>query len=185
LLVGNTDNDLRNPEWKASWTRISGGRHGEIWSTETRAGWSAADGALRGGDAQHARPRIVAFNVHGNPADYRFFRYAYASCLLDDGYFSIHRQGRHVQQRSVVRRNTTSSWGGRCRGRRPPSGVKESGAGIFRMEWCSSIPPWSGRTVTVEPGLRRLAGTQDPAVNDGAVAGRVSLWPKDGIVLRR
>ena len=32
-------------------------------------------------------PHLVGFNVHGDPTDYRFFRYAYASCLLDDGYF--------------------------------------------------------------------------------------------------
>lgn len=34
-------------------------------------------------------PRIVGFNVSGTADDYQFFRYAFTSCLLDDGYFSF------------------------------------------------------------------------------------------------
>ena len=32
-------------------------------------------------------PHLVGFNVHGQTNDYRFFRYAYTSCLLEDGCF--------------------------------------------------------------------------------------------------
>jgi hypothetical protein len=46
-------------------------------------------------------------------------------------------------------------------------------------------PGNAARTVEVEPGLRRLAGNQDRAVNDGAAVSRLRLPPKDGIVLRR
>jgi hypothetical protein len=46
-------------------------------------------------------------------------------------------------------------------------------------------PAIVSRKVTVGSGLRRLAGTQDPAFNDGAVVSQVTLGPKDGIVLRR
>jgi hypothetical protein len=46
-------------------------------------------------------------------------------------------------------------------------------------------PTSSARTVKLEPGLRRIAGKQDPATNDGAAVSRVTLAPKDGIVLRR
>jgi hypothetical protein len=48
------------------------------------------------------------------------------------------------------------------------------------------VNPTTGiRTVNIEPGLRRLAGKQDPVVNNGAAASRLTLRPKDGIVLRR
>lgn len=40
-------------------------------------------------------------------------------------------------------------------------------------------------TVAMEPGLRRLAGKQDPAVNNGSSAVSVTLEAKDGIILQR
>ena len=46
-------------------------------------------------------------------------------------------------------------------------------------------PTSSMKTVKLEPGLRRLAGNQDPAVNNGSAVGQVTLGPKDGIVLLR
>jgi hypothetical protein len=46
-------------------------------------------------------------------------------------------------------------------------------------------PGSAARTVELEPGLRRLAGNQGSAVNDGAAVSRLRLPPKDGIVLRR
>src|SRR5882672_2807669 len=185
LLVGNTDNDLGNPEWKG---QLDGGFlegvMGEIWSTETRAGWSAAMERYRAVMRNTRGPRIVAFNVHGNPADYRFFRYAYASCLLDDGYFSF--TDKAVMYSSVPWFDEYDFKLGRALSGPPAA---EWSQGVWRRDFQNGVvlvnPTMVGRTVTVEPGLRRLAGTQDPAVNDGAVAGRVSLWPKDGIVLRR
>src|SRR5436190_10724032 len=61
---------------------------GESWSMEKRAGWDKMMQHYRAVLANTRPPRIVGFNVHGRPKDYRFFRFAYASCLLDDGYFS-------------------------------------------------------------------------------------------------
>src|SRR5947208_3287852 len=61
--------------------------------------------------------------------------------------------------------------------------------GVWRRDFQNGValvnPTILSRTVTVERGLRRLAGTQDPAVNDGAAVSEVTLKPKDGIVLRR
>src|SRR5882762_10337506 len=90
LLIGNVDNDLGNPEWKGQLHgALLEGLMGEIWSIETRAGWPAVMARYRAVMKNTRAPKIVAFNVHGSPVDYRFFRYAYASCLLDDGYFSF------------------------------------------------------------------------------------------------
>src|SRR5262249_54173450 len=84
LLMGNTAGaDLSNAEWRA---RLDGafleGLMGLDWSIETRAGWPQMMAFYRLVTANLRGPRLVGFNVHGNPADYRFFRYAYASCLL-------------------------------------------------------------------------------------------------------
>ena len=43
-------------------------------------------------------PRIVGFNVSGTADDYRFFRYAFTSCSLDDGYFSFTDRTRVLQR---------------------------------------------------------------------------------------
>jgi len=43
----------------------------------------------------------------------------------------------------------------------------------------------SPQTVDIGPGYRRIAGTQDPTVNNGAVATSVTLAPRDAIVLTK
>ena len=90
LLIGNVDHDLANPEWRGV---LDGafleGLMGERWSIETWGGWEAMMRRYRAVLANTRAPHLVGFNVHGDPKDLRFFRYAYASCLLDDGYFSF------------------------------------------------------------------------------------------------
>jgi hypothetical protein len=90
LLLANVDHDLANPEWRG---RLEGafleGLMGERWSIESRAGWGAMMQRYRAALANTRAPHLVGFNVHGDPGDERFFRYAYASCLLGDGYFSF------------------------------------------------------------------------------------------------
>ena len=41
------------------------------------------------------------------------------------------------------------------------------------------------KTVEVEAGLRHLDGRQDPGVNNGQIAGQVTLADGDGVVLVR
>jgi PAS domain-containing protein len=89
LLVANVDHDLSDPAWRGV---LDGafleGLMGERWSIETGAGWEAMMARYRAALSNTRAPHLVGFNVHGDPRDRRFFRYAYASCLLDDGYFS-------------------------------------------------------------------------------------------------
>lgn len=129
-------------------------------------------------------PNIVGFNVHGSPTDYRFFRYAYTSCLLDDGYFSFTDKSREYS--SVPWFDEYDYKLGKAISE-PPAAAWSNG--VWRRDFQYGIalvnPTNTARTVTVEPGLRRLAGGQDPAVNDGSAAGRLTLGPKDGIVLRK
>jgi hypothetical protein len=185
LLIGNIDNDLGNPEWKA---QLDGGLlegiMGETWSIETRAGWSAAMARYRAVMRNTRGPKIVGFNVHGSPVDYRFFRYAFTSCLLDDGYFSF--SDKAAMYSSVPWFDEYNFKLGRALSGPPPGAWSQ---GVWRRDFQNGVvlvnPTSASRTVAVGPGLRRLAGTQDPAVNDGAAVSRVTLQPKEGIVLRR
>lgn len=90
LLIGNADNDLAAPQWRGA---LDGafleGLMGERWSIERREGWGAMMARYRAALRNTRAPRLVGFNVHGDPRDLRFFRYAYASCLLDNGHFSF------------------------------------------------------------------------------------------------
>ena len=185
LLLANTDNDLTNPLWRG---QLEGafleGLMGEHWSIEAQGGWGAMMQRYRAVMRHTKPPKLVGFNVHGNPADYRFFRYAYASCLLDDGYFSF--TDRASGYSSVPWFDEYEHKLGRALSQPPVASWRE---GVWRRDFEHGVvlvnPETTPRTVEVEPGLRRLAGLQDTAVNDGAAVSRLRLPPKDGIVLRR
>jgi hypothetical protein len=185
LLVANTDNDLANPEWRG---QLDGGfleaQMGLSWSLEARAGWRKMMERYRAVLRNTRPPKIVGFNVHGNPSDYRFFRYAYTSCLLDDGYFSFTDKSREYS--SVPWFDEYDHKLGNALSAPPSAAWSQE---VWRRDFQNGVvlvnPTSSVEAVQLEPGLRRLAGNQDPAVNDGSAAGRVILGPKDGIVLRR
>lgn len=185
LLIGNTDNDLGNPQWR---NQLDGAfleaQMGLKWSLEARAGWQAMMDRYRKVLHNTRPPGIVGFNVFGRPTDYRFFRYAYASCLLDDGYFSFTDTAKEYS--SVPWFDEYDYKLGKALGGPPRAAWKD---GVWRRDFQAGVvlvnPTSSVKTIELEPGLRRLAGRQDPAVNDGAVASKVTLASKDGIMLRR
>jgi Hypothetical glycosyl hydrolase family 15 len=185
LLMGNTDNDLANPKWR---DQLNGGflegMMGHIWSVETWAGWGAMMQRYRAVLQNTREPKVVGFNVSGAVDDYRFFRYAYTSCLLDDGYFSFTDESKgysSVPWFDEYEYNLGNALSG------PPNDVWADG--IWRRDFQNGVvfvnPTNWTRKVNVEPGLRRLSGKQDPVVNDGSAVGQLTLRPKDGIVLRR
>jgi hypothetical protein len=185
LLIGNSDGDLANPEWRK---QLEGafleGLMGERWSIESWDGWPAMMARYRAVLANTGPPNIVGFNVHGAARDYRFFRYAFTSCLLDDGYFSFTDKAR--EHSSVPWFDEYDHRLGAALSAPPTAPWR---AGVWRRDFAHGVvlvnPTSETRTIAIEPGLRRLAGRQDPAVNDGSIAKQVTLRSKDGIVLRR
>jgi hypothetical protein len=185
LLIGNTDNDLANPQWQG---QLDGGllegQMGLSWSLETWSGWGKMMERYRAVLKNTRPPRIVGFNVHGSPTDYRFFRYAYASCLLDDGYFSF--TDKSVVYSSVPWFDEYDHKLGNARSGPPATAWSQE---VWRRDFENGVvlvnPTMFAKTVKLEPGLRRLVGNQDPAINDGSPASLVTLAPKDGIVLLR
>jgi hypothetical protein len=138
-------------------------------------------------------PKLVIFNVRGDPNDYQFFRYAFATCLMDDGFFSFSDEGTY-QYGTVewfdeydLAGSGKTNWMGRA-----VSGpqVKPWKNGVIRRDFENAVvlvnPRGNGAvTVTVENGLSRIAGKQDRVVNNGQAAGSIKLQDGDGIVLVR
>jgi Hypothetical glycosyl hydrolase family 15 len=184
LLIGNANNDLAGA-WK---DQLDGAfleaQMGESWSIETWAGWPAMMARYRAVLRNTRSPKIVGFNVSGGADDYRLFRYAYASCLLDDGYFSFTDKAKGYS--SVPWFDEYNHKLGKALSVPPTAAWSQ---GVWRRDFQNGVvlvnPTSETRTVNVESGLRRLAGTQDPAVNSGSAVSQVSIRPKDGIVLRR
>ena len=185
LLLGNTDGDLANAQWR---NQLDGAfleaLMGQGWSVESWGGWPAMMARYRAVLQNTKRARIVGFNVWGAVDDYRLLRYAYASCLLDEGYFSFTDKSRGYS--SVPWFDEYDHKLGNALSVPPTAAWSQ---GVWRRDFQNGValvnPTGETRTVNVGSGLRRLAGKQDPAVNNGSAVSQVTLGPKDGIVLRR
>lgn len=185
LLVGNSDGDLAEGPWR---NQLDGAfleaLIGKQWSVETWGGWPAMMARYRAVLRNTKSPAIVGFNVTGSARDFRLFRYGYASCLLDDGYFSYTDETAGYS--SVPWFDEYNMELGHALSAPPAAAWSE---GVWRRDFQHGVvlvnPTSATRIVRVESGLRRLAGNQDPALNDGSLASRISLAPRDGIVLRR
>ncbi len=185
LLIGNTDGDLGDAQWR---NRLDGaflealvGKH---WSVETWGGWPAMMARYRAVLRNTKAPKIVGFNVAGSAHDFRLFRYGYTSCLLDDGYFSYTDEAAGYS--SVPWFDEYDMELGHALSAPPAAAWSE---GVWRRDFQHGVvlvnPTSATKIVQVESGLRRLAGNQDPALNDGSLASRIRIAPRDGIVLRR
>ena len=183
--MGNTDGDLAEPEFA---TQLEGafleGLMGKKWSLETWAGWPKMMQRYHGTMAHTRVPHLIGFNVHGKTNDYRFFRYAFASCLLDDGYFCFTDVGKEYS--SVPWFDEFDFKLGAAISKPPTADWRN---GVWRRDFERGIalvnPTQQAVTVTLEAGFRRLLGKQDSAVNNGSPAASVTLEAKDGIILCR
>ena len=183
--MGNADSDLSEPEYAG---QLEGafleGLMGRSWSIETQAGWPKAMRRYHEAIANTRAPHLVGFNVHGSPTDYPFFRYAYTSCLLDDGYFCFTATDKGYSgvtwfdEFDFKLGAATST---------PPTSAWQNG--VWRRDFEHGVtlvnPTAQPVTVTLASGFRRLPGKQDSTVNNGSSAASVTLQAKDGVLLRR
>ena len=166
-LVANVDHDLDNPAWRG----VLDGAFlealmGERWSIESRAGWGAMMQRYRAVLANTRAPHLVGFNVHGDPRDERFFRYAYASCLLGDGYFSFTDKSKGYSSVPWFKEYEIEL--GKAASPPPEAPWRN---GVWRRDFERGValvnPAASAKSVTLESGLQ------------------LRLRAKDGIVLAR
>ncbi len=185
LLMGNSDGDLSQAEYAG---QLEGafleGLMGKSWSIETREGWAAAMARYRAAMANTRAPHLVGFNVAGGVGNYRFFRYAFASCLLDDGYFCFSDSAQGYS--SVPWFDEYDVALGAAASKPPTAAWRDE---VWRRDFAGGValvnPSSHPVRVAVEPGWRRLRGTQDATVNDGSAAHSIELEAKDGIILQR
>ncbi|MGQ0592749.1 MAG: putative glycoside hydrolase [Gammaproteobacteria bacterium] len=209
LMMGNLQSSglpgAVSPEYRG---RMHGGiiEHliGATWSAEgrdmngvVRAGsWKTMMDRYRNVMAILAEPRIMAFNMKGNPTDYKTFRYGFASALMDDGYFDFSdgTGGNLFSPKRVpwfdefdLAGTANTRWLGTAVDAPPTSPWKD---GVYRRRFKNGMalvnPRGNGaRTVTIEPGYRRFLGNQARTINNGNPATRITLQDRDGILLKK
>lgn len=184
-LMGNTDSDLTQPEFRG---KLDGafleGWMGASYAIERKQGWTAAMALYRTTKANLAPGGIISVNIHGAKDDYRLLRYALASCLLDDGYFSY--SDTSAGYSSVLWFDEFDAPLGQARSA-PPTQPWQSE--VWRRDYAGGValvnPTANAVTVEIEPGFHRLRGTQVPEINNGEPVERVTLAAKDGLLLLR
>lgn len=182
-IIGNADSDLSEPEF---FRQLDGvfleGLMGKPWSLERRQGWFGMMKRYRNVEKNLRGPRIVGFNVWGNPADFRFFRYALASCLMGDGYFNFTDEKRGYS--SVPWFDEYDVKLGKALG---PWVEKPWRDGVWRRDFEGGVvllnPGDQTLSIELESGLKRIAGKQDPVTNNGQAVSKVLLPPRDGLIL--
>lgn len=185
LLIGNADNDLSYPEFIQS---LDGAflesLMGLKWSIETWGGWHKAMERYWAATKNTRLPHIVGFSVHGKLRDYRFMRYALASCLMGDGYFSY--TDVDIGYSSVPWFDEYDVRLGRAL--EPPQKTTwrhDVYRRIFENGMVLVNPTDHPVRLNIGPGYRRIVGTQDPEVNNGKPAHEIVLPSKGGLVLVR
>jgi hypothetical protein len=160
----------------------------------TWGSWSRMMSAYRKVTGLVGGPKLLIFGMKGKPADYQAFRYGFGSALLGDAYFdlsdgtsgSVYKPAVHWFDEYAPEGRTTS-WLGAAIDQPPTEPWKD---GVWRRRFEGGMvlvnPRGNGaRAVGVEPGYRRIRGTQAPAINTGAAVSTVSLRDRDALVLVR
>jgi hypothetical protein len=158
---------------------------GKSYSVETYLGWDALLAHYRKTMAALAEPKLGMFSQSGERTDYRSFRYGFATALLDDGYYAFHDYENEFSgvtwfdEFDVKLGRATST---------PPQQAWQKG--VWRRDFEGGIalvnPKGNGsQEVTLEGDFRRIVGTQDRTVNNGALVRKVQLRDREGIVLLR
>lgn len=199
LLMVNADSDLSGAVFPPDADRFTQYRKvanaaflehvmGEDWSAETWGGWPLAMGWYHEVRRNLLNPRIVVFDaLLRKPDDYQTFRYAFASALMDDGYFSASTDYNRIawfDEFDLAGAATTKWLGAAIDAPQTQAWQK----GVYRRRFANGMaivnPKGNGpQTVRIEPGYRRFQGVQAPQVNNGAKARTVTLADRDGILL--
>jgi hypothetical protein len=185
MIMANTDTNLAEPEYQA---KVEGAfleaLMGKEWSLERRRGWAEMMKHYRTVRSNLRHPAIVGFNVWGDRLDFKFFRYAFASCLLDEGFFSF--------------TDTVQGYGGAVwfdeydaqlgiAQADPPTKAWQNG--VWRRDFENGIvmvnPTPEPAVVSLERPFKRLSGHQDRSTNNGAITEKLVVPAKDGLILKR
>jgi hypothetical protein len=162
---------------------------GETWSVEEWGGWQLLMTWYRTLKANLTGPKHVLLDAYfPSTTDYQYARYALASTLMDDGFFSASTDYAQVLwfDEFDLAGTASTKWLGAAS---DPPQTSAWSLGVYRRNFANGTvlvnPKGNGsRTVTIGSGYHRIAGTQAPAVNSGAaVTSTVTLADRDGLLL--
>ena len=158
---------------------------GQSWSIESYAGWQAMMNQYTLAMNALNSPKLAIFNQWGSPTDYQAFRYGFASCLMNDGYYAFTDQS--AGYTGVVWFDEYNAKLGQATSAPPTSAWKN---GVWRRDFTNGIAlvnPKGNGTQTVQLGgtFVKIKGSQDPSVNNGQTVTSVTLQDRDGIILLR
>jgi hypothetical protein len=181
-IMGNADNDLDFSEFKGT---LDGAfiecAMGKSWSYESTKGWAHMMAVYRKALANTTGPRDVMLHACSTDGvDWRLMRFGLASALLEDGWFAY----------SVAKQRPppfADEFGAPLGAAAEPPPASASPAGVWMRRY-------KGGVVLVNPGkaavrvdlgktYRKIAGKQDPGVNDGSKVRVVTVGARDGLIL--
>ena len=158
---------------------------GYSYSPETWGGWTEMMREYRVVMAAMGSPQLLIFGQVGVLGDYQGFRYGFASCLMDNGYYEYSLAANAYSgtfwfdEFNVKLGNATSG-----------PALTAWQKGVYRRDFDNGIalvnPKGNGQqTVQLETNFTRVSGSQDPKTNNGQVTKSVTLNDSDGIILLR
>jgi len=158
---------------------------GASWSIEGWAGWQGMMSQYTRVMAAVNAPKLVIFNQYGSPTDYQSFRYGFASCLMNDAYYSFTNPSSGYT--GVVWFDEYNAKLGQPTSA-PPTAAWQNG--VWRRDFTNGIAlvnPKGNGTQTVQLGgtFVKIKGSQAPSVNSGQTVTSVTLQDRDGIILLR
>jgi hypothetical protein len=158
---------------------------GASWSIEGWGGWQQMMGQYTRVMGSLKSPKLAIFNQYGSPTDYKSFRYGFASCLMNDGYYSFTDPTKGYtgvvwfdEYNANLGQATTV----------PPTAAWQKG--VWRRDFTNGIalvnPKGNGaQTVQLGGTFVKIKGGQDPSVNSGQTVTSVTFQDRDGIILLR
>jgi hypothetical protein len=158
---------------------------GQSWAIETWGGWQAMMAQYTRAMSALKSPKLAIFNQWGSPTDYQSFRYGFASCLMNDGYYSFTDESKAYT--GVVWFDEYNAKLGQATSV-PPTAAWQNG--VWRRDFSNGIalvnPKGNGqKTVQLGGTFVKIKGGQAPSVNSGQTVTSVTLNDRDGVILLR
>lgn len=185
LLITNGDGQFE---------QVNNGRMFESFPEFWEGGWAGSIQRYFQTDSNGAEPRFNVINADtdntGNFRDFAMMRYGLTSTLLGNGYYNFDYG---TTDRSFVQYYDEYgiSLGRPIQGavNLLTSSAAQIVPGVWQRDFENGISlvnsTTTTRTIQLPGEYEKLNGRQDPYVNDGSVISRVTIPPRDGIILLR
>ncbi len=136
-------------------------------------------------------PVGIIFSAQGSETDYKKMRFSIASGLVS-GTYAGYDNGVDKHNSVWLYDEYLVNLGkahGKARNLKNPNNPYKIQNGVWRRDFDNGIvllnSTSKNQTITLESGYEKVRGTKEKKVNNGATTGKITLKPKDAIILRR